>query len=59
MEDAGIFYGPLVIFPAIYYILWHFGIVCTNLVYFTRFGKLYRENSGNPASGHPFLQTFF
>jgi hypothetical protein len=26
MKDAGIFFGHLVNFPAIWYILWHFGI---------------------------------
>jgi hypothetical protein len=48
MEDAGIFYGHLVNFPAIGYILWHFGIFCGHLVcifcgrlvYFPRFGLL-------------------
>jgi hypothetical protein len=34
MEDSGILYGPLVIFSAIWYILWHFGIFCGTLVYF-------------------------
>jgi hypothetical protein len=35
-------------FPAIWYILWHFGIFCGHLVYFPRFGILYYEKSGNP-----------
>jgi hypothetical protein len=30
------------------YILWNIGIVCCNLVYFSRFGIFYREKSGNP-----------
>jgi hypothetical protein len=39
-----IFYGHLVFFfTAIWYILWLFGI------YFSRFGTLYQEKSGNPA----------
>jgi hypothetical protein len=46
-EDAGIFYGHLVNFPAIWYIkallyiLWSFGI-------FYRFGIFYHEKAGNP-----------
>jgi hypothetical protein len=31
------------------YILWTFGIVHGNLVYFSRLGILYQEKSGNPA----------
>jgi hypothetical protein len=34
MEDAGIFYGHLVHFMVFCYLLWTFGIVCGNLVYF-------------------------
>jgi hypothetical protein len=30
-------------FPAIWYILGHFGIFCDYLVYFHRFGTLYHE----------------
>jgi hypothetical protein len=48
MEDIGIFYGHLVHFTAFCYILWTFGIVRGNLVYFSRFGILYQEKSGNP-----------
>jgi hypothetical protein len=33
------------------YILCTFGIVCGNLVYFSRFGMLYKEKSGNPDPG--------
>jgi hypothetical protein len=47
MEDVDIFYGHLVSFTAIGYILWTFGIFCGNLVYFSRFGMLYHEKSGN------------
>jgi hypothetical protein len=32
------------------YILWAFGLVFGNLVYFSRFGILYQEKSGNPGS---------
>jgi hypothetical protein len=49
MEESGIFYGHLVIFPAIWYSLWHFSISCGHLVYFPRIGILYPEKSGNPA----------
>jgi hypothetical protein len=34
MEDFGIFYGRLVYFVAVRYILWPFGIFCGRLVYF-------------------------
>jgi hypothetical protein len=34
MEDIGIFYGHLVYFEAIWYILRQFGIICGHLVYF-------------------------
>jgi hypothetical protein len=48
MEDMGVFYGDLVYFTAIRYILWTCGIFCGNLVYFSHFGMLYQERSGNP-----------
>jgi hypothetical protein len=48
MENVDIFYSPLVYFTAIWYILWPFGIIYGNLVYFSRFGMLYKEKSGNP-----------
>jgi hypothetical protein len=35
MEDVGIFYGHLVHFTVFCYILWTFGIVPVNLVYFS------------------------
>jgi hypothetical protein len=50
MEDVGICYGHLVHFTVICYILWTFGIVRGNLVYFSRFGIMYQEKSGNPGS---------
>jgi hypothetical protein len=37
MEDVGIFYGHLVQFKVFCYILWTFGIVRGNLVYFVPF----------------------
>jgi hypothetical protein len=48
MVDAGIFNGHLINFPAIWYILWHFGIFCGHLIYYPRFGILYHEKYGNP-----------
>jgi hypothetical protein len=48
MEDVAIFYGRLVYFVAIWYILWPFDIFYGYLVYFSRFGILYHEKSGNP-----------
>jgi hypothetical protein len=48
MKDVGIFYGHLVLFTVFSYILWTFGIVRGNLVYYSRFGILNREKSGNP-----------
>jgi hypothetical protein len=50
LEDVGIFYGNLC-FNVFCYVLWKFGIVRWNLVYFSRFGILYQEKSGNPALG--------
>jgi hypothetical protein len=50
MEDVGLFYGHLVHFTVFCYILWTFGIGRGNLVYFSRFGILYQEKSGNPAT---------
>jgi hypothetical protein len=49
MEDVGILYGHLVHFTVFCYIVLALGIVCGNLVYFSRFGILYQEKSGNPA----------
>jgi hypothetical protein len=50
MEDVGIFFGHLVHYTVLCYILCTFGIVCGNLVYFSRFGNLYQEKSGNPGT---------
>jgi hypothetical protein len=55
MEDFGIFYGHLVYFMVIWYILWSYGLFCGNLVHFlviwfifSRLGILYQEKSGIP-----------
>jgi hypothetical protein len=53
MEDVGIFYEHLVHFTVFCHILWTFGIARGNMVYFSRFGILYQEKSGNPGPlGH-------
>jgi hypothetical protein len=49
MEDISIFHGSLVYLQAIWYYLWPFGIFYGHLVYFSRFGILHQEKSGNPA----------
>jgi hypothetical protein len=41
------------------YILWPFDIFHTYLVYFSRFGMLYQEKSGNPALPKMASPTFF
>jgi hypothetical protein len=49
MEDVGIFYGHLVYFTEIRYILWPFGTLYGYLVdIFSRFGMLCQKKSGNP-----------
>jgi hypothetical protein len=57
MEDVGLFYGHLVFFTPIWYVLWSFGIFYGHLVYthiyiFPRFGMFYQIKSGNPAINH-------
>jgi hypothetical protein len=65
MEYVGIFYGHLVFFVAILYILWPSGIFYGYLTFFTRFGMLYREKAGHPFFSRPlgmyisFLFVFF
>jgi hypothetical protein len=44
MEDDGIFYGHMVHFTVFCYILWTFGIVRGNLVYFSRFEFFTKKN---------------
>jgi hypothetical protein len=48
MEDVGLFYSLSVYFTGIWSILLPFGIFYGYLVYFSRFGMLYRDKSGNP-----------
>jgi hypothetical protein len=50
MENIGIFNVPLEYFNAIFYILWPFGVFVSIWNIFPRFGILYQEKSGNPAS---------
>jgi hypothetical protein len=53
MED--VFYGHLVHFMAIWYILWPFDIFYGYLLdIFLCFGMFYQEKSGNPGSRHQF-----
>jgi hypothetical protein len=59
MEDVGIFYGHLVHFMVFCYILWTFGIVCGNFIYFSPFGILYQEKSGNPGQKRDQPVLFF
>jgi hypothetical protein len=54
MEDIGTFFDHLVYFTAIGFILWSYLVIIFGLlIYFPRFGMLYQEKSGNPAT-HPF-----
>jgi K+-transporting ATPase A subunit len=46
MENVSIFYGHLVNFTAIRYVLVYFMLIW---YIFPRFGMLYQEKSGNPA----------
>jgi hypothetical protein len=48
MENFGILYDYLVYCMAIGNILWPFGLFCGNLVFFSSFGILDPEKSGNP-----------
>jgi hypothetical protein len=45
----GMFYGHLLSFMAICYVLWPFGNLKAIWYIFPRFGKLCQEKSGNPA----------
>jgi hypothetical protein len=48
METRGIFRLHSVYFIVILCMLWSLGIFCNRLVYFLRFGTLYKGISGNP-----------
>jgi hypothetical protein len=50
LKNVGNFYGHLVYFAAISYIIWPFGMFCGRV---SRFGMLYKETSGNPAPRPP------
>jgi hypothetical protein len=56
MGDVGIFYGHLVHLMVFCYTSWTFGIVRGNLAYFSPFGILYEEKSGNPGSNDVVIQ---
>jgi hypothetical protein len=49
---------PFGLLAAIWYILWPFGTFCGLLVYFSRFGMLCREKSGNPAWDQSLCSSF-
>jgi hypothetical protein len=51
MEDVGIFMASCLCYGQMVYIFL-FGTKCGHLVYFSRFGMLYREKSGNPDVDH-------
>jgi hypothetical protein len=51
------FYGHLVYFAAIWYILWPIGTFRVLGTFFPRFGTLYQEKSGKPVQNDT-LQTF-
>jgi hypothetical protein len=57
MKNVDLFYGHLVDFTAIRYILWLFGNVVIIWYIFYGFGVLCQEKSGNPG-GHTFLIAF-
>jgi hypothetical protein len=48
IEHFDSFYEHSVYFVAISFILWQFDIFCGRLLYFSHFGILYQEKSGNP-----------
>jgi hypothetical protein len=49
-------WNMLVYFMDIWSILYLFGIFCGYLEYFSRFGMLYQEKSGNPGTKRGLLQ---
>jgi hypothetical protein len=48
MKEVAKFYGHLVYFTAIWFMLWPFRIFCGHFGIFFRFGMLYQEKSGSP-----------
>jgi hypothetical protein len=59
MENAGIFYGHLEYFTAIWYILWPFGNVVVIWYMFPRFGILCQEKSGNTVLDRTQMSALF
>jgi hypothetical protein len=57
MEDVGIFYGLLVYFTAIWYILWPFGILVGYWVYFLPFGYVVARKIWQPWLSSPKIST--
>jgi hypothetical protein len=51
MKDVGIYYGHLVLFTDFCHILWTFG-TARDVAYFSHFGILYQEKSGNPGDNN-------
>jgi hypothetical protein len=51
MEDVGVFYGHLVHFMVFCYIVWTFGIVRGNLVYFSPFWYFVPRKIWQPCEG--------
>jgi hypothetical protein len=58
MEDVGIFYADLVHFTAFCYMLWTFGIVRGNLVYFSPFWYFVPRKIWQPLSSACPVQAF-
>jgi hypothetical protein len=58
MEGVGIFYGHLVYFTAIWYILWPFGIFVGSLVYFLLLWYVAAGKIWQPCYTHRQQQTF-
>jgi hypothetical protein len=51
MKDVAIFYGHLVYFTTIWYILWLFGILYGHLAYLSRLVSCTKKNLATPAGG--------
>jgi hypothetical protein len=50
MENVGTFYGHFVYIIDIWYISWPFGNLVIVWYFFSRFGTLFHEKSGNPGT---------